>query len=157
MNSFSEQLNQYSQQHTHRLNKLFHFIGMPMIIFSVLMAFNWLNISIAPNVHVRLSWIVIAATLIYYYFLNIRLAFVAAIVFVLANVFCISVVAANSFEMNAIVFLILFFVGWILLFAGHAFEKSRPAFLYSVNQLLVGPLFLLVEILQSIGLGRLVK
>ena len=49
--------------------------------------------------------------------------------------------------------LALFVLGWILLFAGHRIEGNKPAFFQGPIYFLVGPLWVLKEIKDSM-LGR---
>ena len=72
MKSLAEQLTVYQQQHKNKINLLTHYIGIPMIIFSLLMLFNWISIDIATRWQISFSWIFLIATLVYYFFLNVR-------------------------------------------------------------------------------------
>ena len=49
---------------------------------------------------------------------------------------------------------ILFVVGWILQFIGHAIEGNQPAFFKNPVYLLVGPLWLLRRAAAAIGLAK---
>ena len=48
--------------------------------------------------------------------------------------------------------LVLFVVGWLLQFVGHAIEGNRPAFFQNPVYLLVGPWWLLRRAAETIGL-----
>ena len=50
--------------------------------------------------------------------------------------------------------LLLFVVGWILQFVGHAIEGNRPAFFRNPLYLLVGPLWLARRALSAVGSGK---
>jgi uncharacterized membrane protein YGL010W len=50
--------------------------------------------------------------------------------------------------------LLLFVVGWILQFVGHAIEGNQPAFFRNPLYLLVGPLWLARRALSAVGLGK---
>jgi uncharacterized membrane protein YGL010W len=50
--------------------------------------------------------------------------------------------------------LLLFVVGWIFQFVGHAIEGNQPAFLKNPVYLLVGPLWLLRRAAAVIGLDK---
>jgi uncharacterized membrane protein YGL010W len=50
--------------------------------------------------------------------------------------------------------LVLFIVGWILQFVGHAIEGNQPAFFRNPLYLLVGPAWLARRALSAIGLAR---
>ena len=49
--------------------------------------------------------------------------------------------------------LVLFTVGWVLQFIGHAFEGNKPAFFSNPIYLLVGPMWLLKKTAGALGLG----
>jgi uncharacterized membrane protein YGL010W len=46
----------------------------------------------------------------------------------------------------------LFVIGWIIQFIGHYYEGKKPAFVDDLIGLLVGPLFVVVELLFKLGL-----
>ena len=50
--------------------------------------------------------------------------------------------------------LVLFVVGWVLQFIGHAIEGNRPAFFRNPVYLLVGPWWLLRRAAAALGLAR---
>ena len=50
--------------------------------------------------------------------------------------------------------LLLFFVGWILQFVGHAIEGNQPAFFKNPVYLLVGPLWLLRRAAAAVGFAK---
>lgn len=45
----------------------------------------------------------------------------------------------------------LFVVGWVFQFVGHYFEGKKPAFVDDLMGLVIGPLFVVAEILFLIG------
>ena len=50
--------------------------------------------------------------------------------------------------------LVLFIVGWVFQFIGHAIEGTQPAFLGNPLYLLVGPWWLLRRVAAAVGLLR---
>lgn len=46
----------------------------------------------------------------------------------------------------------LFFIGWVIQFIGHCFEGRKPAFVDDLVGLLVGPMFVVGELLMWAGL-----
>lgn len=50
--------------------------------------------------------------------------------------------------------LVLFIVGWVFQFIGHAIEGNQPAFFGNPLYLLVGPWWLLRRAAESVGLRR---
>ena len=154
MKSLDEQLSIYQQHHTNKTNRLTHYVGIPFIVFSLMMLFNWVSIDIAAKWQISFSWILICATLIYYFLLNIRLAMAATVIFIVMTVIATLVAGSTPTVSSAVIFIVLFVGGWILQFVGHLFEKQKPAFLFSKTQLLIGPLFVLVEALSAMGVAK---
>ncbi len=48
----------------------------------------------------------------------------------------------------------VFFIGWVIQFIGHWFEGRKPAFVDDVVGLLVGPMFVVGEVLMTLGMLR---
>ena len=48
--------------------------------------------------------------------------------------------------------LAVFVIGWIIQFIGHYWEGRKPAFVDDIVGLLVGPMFVVGEVLMAIGL-----
>jgi uncharacterized membrane protein YGL010W len=46
----------------------------------------------------------------------------------------------------------LFVIGWVFQFIGHYFEGRKPAFVDDLVGLLVGPMFVVGEVLMALGL-----
>lgn len=156
MKSLTEQLFTYKQQHTNKMNRMTHYVGIPAIIFSLLMLLSWASIDIATRWQISFSWLFLFATLIYYFSLNVRLAICATIVMIPITALAILIARPAPTHLSFALFLILFIGGWILQFVGHFFEKQKPAFFISLSQLLIGPLFVLVEALEALGLAKFV-
>jgi uncharacterized membrane protein YGL010W len=57
----------------------------------------------------------------------------------------------RNFENSAFIALGVFTVGWIFQFIGHEYEKAKPAFVDDINQLLIGPFFLMAELFFMLG------
>lgn len=157
MKSLQEQLSTYQQQHTNRINLMTHYIGIPAVIFSLLMLLNWISIDIATRYQITFAWIAVIVTLIYYFYLQIRLALCATIIMIILTFVASWIARPTPTLTSAVIFLILFIGGWLLQFIGHYFEGRKPAFLISLSQLLIGPLFVLVEALQAMGVAKYFK
>ncbi len=156
MKNFNEQLQTYKQQHTNHLNRLLHYIGIPAILFSILMLLNWISLDIARTWIIPFSWFLILGGLVYYYLLNVRLAMLMTVIIIPITFIAILIARPTPTMFSSVLFLILFVGGWILQFAGHYFEKSKPAFLQSLTQLLIAPLFLVLELLALFKLDQYV-
>lgn len=131
-------LSDYALYHRTTGNKACHFIGIPLIIFSLLALLRPVPL---------VGWftaaeLLIALSVIYYLALDVRLAIGMLIVVSILDV------AAWKFA-DARIGLIALVVGWIFQGIGHAvFEKKSPAFTRNLVHLMVGPLFLLNELLR---------
>ena len=154
MKSLNEQLMTYQQQHTNKLNRLTHYVGIPLIIFSLLMLLNWISIDIATKWQISFAWIFLIATAVYYFLLNIRLAIVATVLLIVMLFIAAWFAKPTPTIFSGSLFLILFIGGWVLQFVGHFFEKQKPAFFFSAKQLLIGPLFVLLEALTALGVVK---
>lgn len=154
MRSITELLSQYQQQHTNRINRITHYFGIPMIVFSILMILNWVSIDIATRYQISFAWLLLIATAIYYFTLHVRLAICATVVFIAMTIIASWIARPAPSATTVALFFALFIGGWILQFLGHLFEKQKPAFFLSKTQLLIGPLFVLVEALKAIGISK---
>ena len=154
MKDFNAQLLVYKQHHTNPMNRLMHYIGIPAIIFSTLMLLNWISLDIARTWIIPFSWFLVIAGLVYYYLLNIRLALLMTVIMIPLTMLAIWIARPTPTLFSSILFFILFLGGWILQFVGHYFEKTKPAFLDSIIQLLIAPLFLLLELLRALKLTK---
>ena len=156
MKSLAEQLFTYKQQHTNKINRLTHYVGIPAIIFSLLILLNWISIDIATKWQVSFAWIFLFGTLIYYFFLQVRLAIVVTIIMIPITALAVWIARPFPTTLSTTLFFVLFVGGWILQFVGHFFEKQKPAFFSSTSQLLIGPLYVLVEALEALGIAHYV-
>ena len=137
MASKSEQLFQdYAQYHQHKGNKLTHYIGIPLIILSTIM----LLVPLSP-----LPEILIGLISIYYFRINIQLAIPCLTFFLICLV-------SSYYLYNLPAAITMFTGGWILQFIGHfGFEKKSPAFFKNLQHLLIGPLWILNDLISQKG------
>lgn len=154
MKPLAEQLANYRQQHTTATNKLFHYIGTPAIMLGILLLLNWVWVSFAGHWNITFAWIAIIALLIYYYFLDVKLAIVMTVILIILNLICSWIAYPKPTAANLIVFLILFIGGFVLQFIAHSFEKVKPSFLTNMSQILIAPIFVVAEFIQLLGLGK---
>ena len=154
MKTLEKQLATYQQLHTHPYNRLTHYVGIPLIIFSIFMLLNWISIDIATRWQISFAWILLIGVLVYYFFLNGRLAVLVTILMIPIMLIAAWVARPAPTQLSATLFFVFFLGGWLLQFLGHYFEKQKPAFLLSVSQLLIGPLFVILEALRTLKLEK---
>ncbi len=149
---FISKAQQYASHHTQKITKITNFIGVPIIIFSLMIFFGFIKI-VVPNVFsVSVSYILIILLLAYYLKVQWQLALTAAPLFFLLN-YLASLIAANgpttaSFE----IFFLLFIFGWIVQLIGYFYEKNRPSLIDNFTQLFIAPLFIISEIYFHFGM-----
>ena len=153
MRNATELMISYAKYHRDHRNIATHFVGIPLIIFSigVLMArptFLVGGLSLSP------AWVLWALTTLWYFTRgNVFLALTVSVMnFVLISL------AQPLGLLSTAVWLSLgvgsFVVGWALQFIGHYYEGQKPAFVDDLSGLFVGPMFVVAEALFATGWGR---
>jgi len=147
-----EQMSIYAAYHRDRRNKATHFVGVPAIVFAILIPMSWVEIGAG----VTLAQVFVVAVLAYYILLDALLA-LATMVAVAALLYAAESVAAKGAASGWMWFGIFFAGGWVLQLAGHAFEGRKPALADNLFQIFVAPIFLVAEIFFALGLKRDVR
>ncbi len=133
-------LTDYASHHRARGNLVCHAFGITLIVFGIVAMLLTLRFSGAASI--TAAEVVIAAAFLFYLTLDAPLGLVLLVEFVLLDIVARAVADWR-------IGLAAFGVGWIFQGIGHArFEKNRPAFFKNVVHLMVGPLFLLNELLR---------
>ena len=139
MRDISALFSDYAAYHQTQGNKAFHRIGIPLIMLTLLGMLA--RVPIAP--HIDAAMLLIAAAEVVYFILDWRLG-AAMLVVSIAFYF---VGALLPMWIN----IVLFVAGWIFQFVGHSvYEKRQPAFLKNAMHLLVGPLWILNDLMPVV-------
>ncbi|MGQ0585004.1 MAG: Mpo1 family 2-hydroxy fatty acid dioxygenase [Reyranella sp.] len=151
---FRRQLAGYASVHRDWRNKATHFVGIPLIVFSLLLILSlarfeaggrdW-TVSLAVAIVAVLAWMALDLGIGILMGLVIAPAWYAAVI--LAS-------ALGSPSAVWVAFTVLFVGGWALQFLGHHYEGKRPALLDNIFQGFIGPMFLVAEILVVMGRRR---
>ena len=129
----------YASYHRTRGNKAFHRIGIPLIMLTLLGMLARVPV-VGP---VDAAILLIAVAEVIYLILDWRLG---AIMLVVSAAFYYVGVYLPLWLNVA-----LFIIGWILQFVGHSvYEKRQPAFLKNALHLLVGPLWILNDLVPVV-------
>lgn len=151
MKTLVDQLSQYADYHRDGRNILTHFVGVPMILWAVVIL-----LSRPAWVLEGSGWVLSPAVLaalaasVYYVLLDTRYGISLAMVLAL-------MLAAGAWLAQQTLSLWLgtgvglFVVGWIIQFVGHYWEGRKPAFMDDIVGLLIGPLFVLAEMGFALG------
>jgi uncharacterized membrane protein YGL010W len=144
MKSIEVNLTQYAAYHRDRRNIATHFVGVPMIVFAVVLALATMSIH-AASVAVTVAALVCLAASIYYLRQDLVLGVALALALFLMCAASSEIIARLSTDAVLGLALGVFVVGWALQFLGHKFEGMKPAFFDDLMQLLIGPLFVCAE------------
>lgn len=152
MKSIVEQLAMYSCYHRDGRNVVTHMIGIPLIIVSLLALLSrpeW----IVGYVFITPAIVITVIGVIYYSMLDTVLGLIMAAILALC-IWLASWIAALSTQMWLAVGISFFIVGWILQFVGHAYEGRKPAFVDDIMGLVIGPLFVVAELIFLLGFNK---
>lgn len=140
MRSIESLLAEYNASHGNRINKVLHWICVPLIVISLLGLLWQLKMPLLP-VQVNGAEVLTGLAMIYYLILSPRLALgmllVTALMLTLLNYLERSDVSLWR------VAVVVFVIAWAGQFIGHHIEGKRPSFFKDIQFLLIGPLWLL--------------
>jgi uncharacterized membrane protein YGL010W len=136
----------YASYHQTKGNKLFHRLGIPMIMFSLIGMLTQVTLFDVGTIRFDAAMVLIAFSSAYYFIIEWRLG-IAMIAVSIAFYF---VSAAIPFWLNVA----LFVLGWIFQFIGHkVYEHKNPAFFRNFVHLLIGPLWILNDVMPVVKSG----
>lgn len=128
----------YAAFHRTRGNQACHYIGIPMIVLSIIALLAAVPLARLGGFSLTLAEPVILALTLYYLSLDAPLALMMLTASLLMEV--------AGRRLPPLAALGLFVTGWILQFIGHyAYEGKSPAFFRNFVHLLVGPLWILAK------------
>ncbi len=153
MRNATELLAQYAEYHRDRRNIVSHFIGVPMIVFSVgvLLARPVLatgDVTLTP------AWLIFALVSAWYLTRGSAVLGVVTSLAVAALLWLGQQVSGGSVSVWLAWGTGFFFVGWLLQFIGHWYEGRKPAFVDDVVGLVVAPLFVTAEAMFTLGWNK---
>ncbi len=152
-----ELLVQYAGYHRDRRNIATHFVGIPLIVFSigVLLARPALGVATPAGAFALTPALLLwALSTLWYltrgeFWLGVAVSLLNGALVLLAA----PIAAAGQAPWLA-GGVGLFLLGWVIQFIGHVYEGRKPAFADDIVGLLVGPQFVTAEALFSLGLLR---
>jgi len=147
--TLEDQMSFYAAYHQDARNKATHFVGVPVIVFSLLIPLGWLRVD-AGGFPLSAALVVTLILLLYYLALDIPLGLAMSIVFALM-LWGAEPLSRASLGVSAAWFLVLFVGGWALQLWGHVYEGRKPALMDNLFQVFVAPIFLAAEVLFALG------
>jgi uncharacterized membrane protein YGL010W len=154
MRTVEQWFGEYGESHSNPRNELLHILCVPAIVMTVI-GFLW-SIPVPAlfaEVSPWLNWatIVIALAIVYYFSLSIALGVGAAIGLGLLA-WIVSWLDTLSWPLW-LTCAVIFVIGWIGQFIGHAIEGKRPSFMKDIQFLLIGPLWLIGHLYRKLGIS----
>jgi uncharacterized membrane protein YGL010W len=133
----------YGSYHRTRGNVACHAVGITLILFGSLSMLGALHIgTLGPIAPLSAAEVVLAAAVFFYLALDVPLALA-----MLVELTALDLAARAIRDWR--VGLTAFLAGWIFQGIGHAvYEKNKPAFVKNLVHLMVGPVFLVNELLR---------
>ncbi len=149
MNSFfARQLAMYSSYHRDERNRATHFVGIPAIVFSILVP---LALARADN-GISAAMVVAVLAVIGWAALDLVIGLAMAVVMLAMLVVAEWIARTYGSSTAWIVFAVFFVGGWIFQLVGHIWEGRRPALADNLFQAFIGPMFIMAEVLIWLGL-----
>jgi uncharacterized membrane protein YGL010W len=151
MKSLTDQLAGYAAYHRDRRNIATHLVGIPVIVFAVVVLLSRPAFGVVAGVPVTPAVLASIAASVYYLVLDRPLGIAMAVALAVA------VAAASPLAAGGTAAWLgwgagLFVAGWIVQFVGHWYEGRKPAFVDDLIGLAIGPLFVAAEIAFLLGL-----
>src|SRR5262245_51887689 len=150
MKTLTDQIRSYAAYHHDGRNRLTHFVGVPLVTFSIFLFLGWFRFAHADLPLLTAAGLFCLSVMVYYARLDWQIALVQAPV-TLALLWAADRVAVRPFGESLVVFLAAFVVGWAVQLLGHAFEGRRPALADNFLQIFNAPLFLTAEVVRALG------
>lgn len=146
-----EMLTGYAAAHRHPVNVAVHMVGIPVIMFGVLIPLTWVTIGV-DGFEASLAWLVVAGFFLFYMTLDALFA-VVFLVFAALMTWLAGIVGDLPIRASGSIAAAAFVGGYLAQFIGHAIEKSPPVILkHPVQANLAAPFFTVVEAFKLLGL-----
>ncbi len=147
---FQRQLAGYSAVHRSPRNKATHFVGIPVIVFSLLLLLALWRVEPAGH-EVSMALVIGALAVLAWIALDAGIGLIMAALMVPAWYAAEALAGALGHSGSLTAFGVLFVGGWALQFLGHHYEGKRPALMDNIFQGFIGPMFLVAETLVASG------
>ena len=152
MSKLEKLLSQYAAYHLDHKNIVTHFVGIPLIVFSIMCLTARAGMTIG-SFELTLAMVLILASIVYYLSLDRIFGVIMLVIYAMAYPLAYKIA---QFDLGLWLSLSIgiFVVGWAFQFVGHFYEKKKPAFMDDVVGLAVGPLFVLAEMVFMLGFRK---
>jgi uncharacterized membrane protein YGL010W len=146
-----EMLTGYAAAHQHPFNIFVHMIGIPTIMFGVLIPLSWVGWD-AGGLSINLAHVAMLGFFLFYLTLDKPFA-LAFLVFAFVLVQLATWVGAAPLRTSGTIAAAAFLGGFAAQFVGHAVEKAMPVLVkHPIQAGLSAPFFVVVELFKIAGL-----
>ncbi|MCO4743720.1 MAG: DUF962 domain-containing protein [Proteobacteria bacterium] len=150
MRTADEWFELYGESHKNKINKIIHWVCIPVILMTTLGLFQTIPHPFGEGVWMHWGTLVAAAGLVFYARLSLTLAAGMAVVSATALAVNAALVTAG---VNLLTFSLgVFFIAWLFQFIGHKIEGKKPSFFQDLQFLLIGPAWLLQFVMRAVGI-----
>jgi uncharacterized membrane protein YGL010W len=154
MRTLSDWLGEYGTSHQNPVNKLLHWICVPLIVLTLCGLFWSLPVpGLFSSISPWLNWATVFTGVALLYYLALSPALAAGMLVSFVLVLLVTQWLSTLPWPLWVTSLAIFVVAWIGQFIGHAVEGKRPSFFKDVQFLMIGPLWLLAAAYRRMGLG----
>ena len=153
MKTIEQWLDEYNESHQNRINKILHWICVPLIMLSLFGLLWSVSIPIGiDNLSFSLNWaiVIMVFALIYYFLISPKLTL--GMLLVSATMFLVLKALSSLYTPLWLISVVVFILAWIGQFIGHKYEGKSPSFFKDLQFLLIGPLWLLSIIYRKLGI-----
>jgi uncharacterized membrane protein YGL010W len=152
MSKLASTMTLYAAYHQDHRNRLTHFIGVPAIVFSVVLLLTYARIDL-NGVPLSLASLFILGMAGYYMTLD-RMIGAALLIVTLPMLFAAEWLMDAPLWVGLLTIVVAFVGGWAFQLLGHRFEGNKPALMTGLWQMAMAPLFLCAEACFMLGLRR---
>lgn len=152
MTKLEQLLSQYAAYHLDHKNVFTHFIGIPMIVFSIMCLTARAGVAVS-GFEITLALVLLVLSVAYYLRLDKSLGLIMLVIYAIAYPFAYKI-AQLGMGAWLMISIGTFVVGWVFQFIGHFYEKKKPAFVDDLVGLAIGPLFVLAEVVFLLGFRK---
>ena len=149
----------YAESHQNSINKLIHWICVPLILFSLLglvWSIPFPHLEFLGRYYGYVNWFSVLFAVVMYYYYKLSPVLTYAMILV-TFAFAALIVTIEKMEKEGglplwQICLSIFVLSWIGQFIGHKIEGKKPSFFDDLKFLLIGPLWLLHFIFKKAAL-----
>jgi uncharacterized membrane protein YGL010W len=156
MSFFAQQLAMYASYHRDARNRATHFIGIPAIVFALLVAFALWRFRLF-GLDISAAWILAVLAVAGWVALDVTIGLAMLVIMVALLLMAEWIATGFSATTAWVVFAVFFIGGWAFQLLGHVWEGKRPALADNLFQAFIGPMFIMAEVLMALGLKQDLK